>query len=235
MTAPFPIAEAGVSIGAVLEWLRPEFPDISISKIRFLESEGLVSPERTATGYRRFSAADIERISRILELQRDSYLPLKVIREQLDGEGAQAAALRPRAVPQPGSIGAADLLPEREIRVTREDLLARAGIDAATLAELVKAGLIAPGAFGFFNAEAVAIAVIVGQLLEFGLEVRHLRPFKQAAEREAGLAAQLIIPVAKGRDDAARGRAEERAREFGALSASLHTALVKVALNSALE
>ncbi|UYP17291.1 MerR family DNA-binding transcriptional regulator [Rhodococcus sp. Z13] len=244
MTAARQPAAAGMSIGAVLDHLRPEFPDVTISKIRFLEAEGLISPERTPSGYRRFSIADCERLRYVLTAQRDQYLPLKVIKEQLEAIDRGAATVgsvdtrvkrpRPLAVAR-GEVSPEDLRSDREVRVSRDDLCERAGIDPAFVTELVGAGLLRPGPAGFFDEDAVLLARTVKAMSEFGLEVRHLRAFKLAADREAALVAQIAGPVAKGRDAGARQRAEEMVRELAALSLTLHTCLVKAAVQGALD
>lgn len=244
MTAARQPAPTGMSIGSVLDRLRPEFPDVTISKIRFLEAEGLISPERTPSGYRRFSIADCERLRYVLTAQRDQYLPLKVIKEQLEAidRGAatvgavEARARRPRplAVAR-GEVSPEDLRRDREVRVSRDDLCERAGIDVAFLTELVGAGLLSPGPAGFFDDDAVLLARTAKAMSEFGLEVRHLRAFKLAADREAALVAQIAGPIAKGRDAGARQRAEEMVRELAALSLTLHTCLVKASVQGALD
>ncbi|MFJ6675443.1 MerR family transcriptional regulator [Actinosynnema sp. NPDC091369] len=204
----------GLSIGAVLAQLRPDFPDVTISKIRFLESEGLVRPARTASGYRQFTSADVDRLRYVLSAQRDRYLPLKVIKEQLDAAD-QGASKAVRAV---------DLSPAAGHRVTREDLLARAGIEPGVLADLEQHGLIRAGAGGFYDHEAVQIASTVRAMAEHGLEARHLRPFRVAADREVGLVEQAAGAAPRQRDR------DEVVRELAALSVTLHTLLVKVGL-----
>ena len=244
MTAVRQPAQSGMSIGTVLDRLRPDFPDVTISKIRFLEAEGLISPERTPSGYRRFSVADCERLRYVLTAQRDQYLPLKVIKEQLEAidRGAatvgavDAAPRRPRALAiAPGAISPEEFRAQREVRITREDLLERSGVDEKFLTELIRGGLVVPGAAGFFGEDAVTLTRTAKAMSEFGLEVRHLRAFKLAADREAGLVAQIAGPVAKGRDAGARDRAEEMVRELAALSLTLHTCLVKSAVRGALD
>lgn len=231
---------AGLSIGSVLDLLRPDFPDITISKIRFLESEGLISPERTPSGYRRFSAADCERLRFVLAAQRDQYLPLKVIKEQLDAidSGAATVVARPDAVRPvrsvPGEVSPDVFRPGPQVRISRADLLERASIDDPFLTELIRAGLIAPGAAGYFDDDAVAVAVTASTMSAYGIEVRHLRAFKLAADREAALAGQIAGPIARGHGAGARGRAEDTVRELAALSLTLHTALVKSAVRGAL-
>lgn len=230
-----------LSIGAVLAGLRAEFPDVTISKIRFLESEGLIAPRRTASGYRQFSAADVTRLRFVLAAQRDQYLPLKVIKEQLDAmdRGLQSQAvtvLPPRPAssePSPQADGlpsAADFASGAELRMTREELLADAGITPAVLAELEQHGLIRPGPAGFYDADSALVARTARALAEYGLEPRHLRSFRAAADREVGLLAQIVTPVARHRDPDARERADEMIRELAALTVRLHALLVKAGL-----
>lgn len=244
MTAVRQPTQSGMSIGSVLDRLRPDFPDVTISKIRFLEAEGLISPQRTPSGYRRFSIADCERLRYVLTAQRDQYLPLKVIKEQLEAIDRGAAVVgagevaprRPRALSiAHGGVSPEDFLADREVRISRDDLMSRAGIDDKFLGELIRSALIVPGPAGFFDDAAVTLARTAAAMSEFGLEVRHLRAFKLAADREASLVAQIAGPVAKGRDAGARARAEEMVRELAALSLTLHTCLVKAAVRGALD
>ncbi|MFI7667094.1 MerR family transcriptional regulator [Nocardia sp. NPDC049526] len=276
MTGAAQWARGGMSIGSVLDLLRPDFPDVTISKIRFLEAEGLIRPERTPSGYRRFSIADCERLRFVLTAQRDQYLPLKVIKEQLEAIDSGAATLGVReararahsgrngapesghatpdseltatpaahhgartAAPRklgvvPGEISPDELRFDHEIRLTRADLLAKAEIDEKFLVDLIRANLIIPGAAGFFDEDAVTLAKTAKAMAEFGLEARHLRAFKLAADREAALVAQIAAPIAKSRDAGARARAEETVRELAALSLTLHTCLVKASVRSSL-
>ena len=212
-----------LSIGAVLGRLREEFPDVTISKIRFLEAEGLVQPARTASGYRQFTGADVDRLRFVLAAQRDQYLPLKVIKEQLD---AADSAERPRvlrAVPADGLPAAEDFAEQPVRRMTREELLDTAGIDAATLGEIEQYGLVKPGPAGLYDSESAQVAALVRALADFGVEPRHLRGFRAAADREVGLVEQIVAPL--------RGpKADEAVRELAALSVGLHTMLVKAGL-----
>jgi DNA-binding transcriptional MerR regulator len=237
-----------LSIGAVLAQLRGDFPDVTISKIRFLESEGLVQPGRTPSGYRQFAAADVERLRFVLTAQRDLYLPLKVIKEQLDaanrgGDPAPSPQRLPRKLVALGSFdsgnadgshtgmpGPEDFATEREIRLTQEELLGQAGIDEPTLAELQQYGLIRPGAAGFYDPDAVLVAKTVKAMTDFGIEPRHLRAFRAAADREVGLLEQIVTPVYRHRDEDAKARADEVVRELAALSVALHTLLVKAGI-----
>ncbi|MEC3980008.1 transcriptional regulator FtsR [Amycolatopsis sp. H20-H5] len=242
MTAAGRPQRDGLSIGAVLAQLRGDFPDVTISKIRFLEAEGLVQPGRTPSGYRQFAAADVERLRFVLSAQRDHYLPLKVIKEQLDA--ADSGAEPPESGPKPprklvslGTSGEHGGLPvpedfetDREIRLTQEELLAQAGVDTETLAELQQYGLVRPGPAGFFDPDAVLVAKTVKAMLEFGIEPRHLRAFRASADREVGLLEQIVTPVYRHRDADSKARADEVVRELAALSVTLHTLLVKAGI-----
>jgi DNA-binding transcriptional MerR regulator len=212
-----------LSIGAVLGRLREEFPDVTISKIRFLEAEGLVQPARTASGYRQFTDADVDRLRFVLAAQRDHYLPLEVIKEQLD---AADSAERPhvlRAVPADGLPAAEDFAEQPVRRMTREELLDAAGIDAVTLGEIEQYGLVKPGPAGLYDSASAQVAALVRALADFGVEPRHLRGFRAAADREVGLVEQIVAPL--------RGpKADEAVRELAALSVGLHTMLVKAGL-----
>ncbi|MGB3770555.1 MAG: MerR family transcriptional regulator [Rhodococcus sp. (in: high G+C Gram-positive bacteria)] len=246
MTAVGQQSGGGMSIGSVLDRLRPDFPDVTISKIRFLEAEGLISPERTASGYRRFSVEDCERLRYVLTAQRDHYLPLKVIKEQLDAldsgasptsvDGSPVGPRGPRALAlAPGSVSPTEFIADRHVRMSRSDLLTRADVDESFLLELQKSGLLTAGPAGFYDEEAVVLVRTAAAMAQYGLEVRHLRAFKLAADREANLLAQVAGPVAMGRDAGARDRAQELIRELAALSLSLHTSLVKSAVHGILD
>jgi DNA-binding transcriptional MerR regulator len=214
-----------LSIGAVLSRLREEFPDVTISKIRFLEAEGLVTPARTASGYRQFTSADVERLRFVLAAQRDRYLPLKVIKEQLDAaDGTQERPRVLRAVPADGLPAAEDFAAAPVRRMTREELLEASGIDAATLAELEDYGLVRPGEAGLYDTVSAQIATTAKALANFGIEPRHLRGFRAAADREVGLVEQIVAPMRKD------GQADQTVRELAALSVGLHTLLVKAGL-----
>ncbi|GHF58981.1 transcriptional regulator FtsR [Streptomyces thermodiastaticus] len=220
-----------MSIGAVLNVLREEFPEVTISKIRFLESEGLVEPRRTPAGYRKFSAEDVERLGRVLRMQRDHYLPLKVIREYLDaverGEAVQLPVLgrqrdgEPLPTPPEAPPGA---------RIGRDELLEAAEIAEGELEEWESWGLLTPMEDGVYDAEAVTVASLVRALGGFGIEPRHLRLMKAAADREAGLVEQVVAPLRRHRNPQTRAHAEARAKELAALTLKLHSALVQSAL-----
>ncbi len=235
-----------MSIGAVLDLLRPDFPDVTISKIRFLEAEGLVTPQRAASGYRRFTAYDCARLRFILTAQRDHYLPLKVIRAQLDAQpdgelppiGSPYAVPRLVSVPDRGEETEAGpdpaaVAPTR-IRLSREDLVERSGVDEHLLTALLKAGVINTGAGGFFDEHAVVILQCARALAEYGVEPRHLRAFRNAADRQSDLIAQIAGPVVKAGKTGARDRADDLAREVAALAITLHTSLIKSAVRDVL-
>jgi len=246
VSAPDSPALAGMSIGAVLDLLRPDFPDVTISKIRFLEAEGLVTPQRAASGYRRFTAYDCARLRFILTAQRDHYLPLKVIRAELDAQpdGELPAVGSPYGVPRLVSVGGsadfadagsdtAAVAPPR-IRLSREDLLDRSGVADDLLSALLKAGVITTGQGGFFDEHAVVILQCARALSEYGVEPRHLRAFRSAADRQSDLIAQIAGPLVKADKAGARDRADDLAREVAALAITLHTSLIKSAVRDVL-
>ncbi len=228
-----------MSIGSVLALLREDFPDVTISKIRFLEAEGLVTPERAPSGYRRFSQSDCERLRFVLTAQRDRYLPLKVIKEQLDaidhGDGGFGAGGTPVLSTARSVVAPATDFSARGGRVSRETLIERTGVDSAFVTELQRNGLLASGPAGFFDEDAVRLVEAAAALANYGVETRHLRAFKVSADREAGLVAQIANPIAKGKGTGARDRAEELIREIAALSVTLHTQLVKQAVRGVLD
>jgi DNA-binding transcriptional MerR regulator len=209
-------ARGSVSIGQVLDELSQEFPDISPSKIRFLEAEGLIQPLRSSSGYRRFSAADIKRLRFILTAQRDEYLPLRVIKERLDALDGTAA----------GGTDADDVPP---VAMTRSELLAAAGAAEELLAELEDYGLIRRGRY--YGTEALAVARSAVALRQFGIQPRHLRAVKAAAEREISLVEQVAAPLARQRGS--REPALRAARDVAVHIARLHATLVENGLNEA--
>jgi DNA-binding transcriptional MerR regulator len=194
-------ARAYLGIGEVLAKLRPDFPDISVSKIRFLESEGLIAPARSPSGYRKFAVADVERLRYILTAQRDQYLPLRVIRERLpagpddSADGTRAAALAPdapgRATAPVAGAGAAGMQQpaSRGGRLSRRELLDAAGIDDEQLAELEDFGLLRREGRQY-GQHALEVARTVAELAAYGVQARHLRAVRAAAERADAPAAQ---------------------------------------------
>jgi DNA-binding transcriptional MerR regulator len=246
MTASRSVRSAAtLTIGDVLSHLKPEFPDLTISKIRFLEGEGLVQPERTASGYRKFSPADVKRLRYVLGQQKDHYLPLKVIKEQLDaidrGLVPSGNSAAPR-VPHVSIAAIEDHAPTAEhfrpspaaLRLTREELLNAAGLTPSQLSELEQFGLISSKPGGHYDDDALAVGKVVAELARFGLEGRHLRAFRTAAEREVGLFSQVVGPMSRQRSSESKVRAEETVRELAALSVQLHAALVQIGLREVL-
>ncbi|MFC5382438.1 MerR family transcriptional regulator [Aquipuribacter nitratireducens] len=226
----------GLTIGEVLGVLREEFPDVTISKIRFLEEQGLVEPDRTPSGYRKFSAGHVERLRRVLVLQRDHFLPLRVIREQLDtgaplpggtvGSGASGpSALAPfvRAVAEPGA--------DEGTTLDRSALAQRSGASDALVEELERHGLVRPGPDGAFGADDLEVARAAAALGEHGVEPRHLRAFRSAADKEVDLVRQVVAPLRRTGRPGSAGQAADTAREVAAACLRLHAALVAGSLD----
>ncbi|WP_031518687.1 MerR family transcriptional regulator [Streptomyces sp. NRRL F-5123] len=223
-----------LSIGAVLGQLQDEFPEVTISKIRFLEAEGLVEPRRTPSGYRKFAADDVQRLAYVLRVQRDHYLPLRVIKEHLEGldRGEQPvlpALAAESAQEAPGGAEEA-LAAAHGPRLAREDFLAATGAGEAELDQWESYGLVETAGEGGYEAEAVMIGRLIADLGRYGLEPRHLRAVKAAAEREAGLVEQLVAPLRRHRNPQTRRHAEATAEELAELSARLHAAMLRSAL-----
>jgi DNA-binding transcriptional MerR regulator len=229
-----------MTIGQVLDQLRPDFPGITIPKIRFLEDQGLIKPERTPSGYRKFAGDDVDRLRYILRMQRDHYLPLKVIGQHLDAidRGLEPPPIDSVVPTVPQVSLASDGLPSPEsfarrsdVRLSRRELLKIADVSDDLLTQLEQYGLVAarPGT-GHFDTDALVIAQTARELADFGFEPRHLRAFKTAADREVGLVEQVVAPLRRGRDAAAKGRADDATSEIAALSVRLHATLVKQGL-----
>ncbi|NLA56611.1 MAG: MerR family DNA-binding transcriptional regulator [Corynebacterium humireducens] len=219
-----------LSIGKVLEALRGEFPDVTVSKIRFLESEGLITPQRTASGYRRFTGEDVERLRYILVTQRDNYLPLKVIREQLEAMDSGAVSLieaEPMVSPENFRAPAPTRLSDKEVA-------SQADVTAEAIAELLDAGLIRPDAAGFFTADDVRIVLTAESLRGFGFDIRHLKSLRNTAQRQADLIGQVAGPVARSQRSSAKEKAADMGQQMTALVVSLHASLVKNALRDEL-
>lgn len=230
-------ARAYLSIGEVLTKLRGDFPDITISKIRFLESEGLIEPQRTPSGYRKFTSVDLDRLRYVLHAQRDQYLPLRVIKENLDALDRGLEPASPVARPAvglasvDGEVTAAHFAPQGDLRLSREELISASGINEAQLVELESFGLVALRG-RHYDADALSVATTVAQMASFGIEARHLRSFKTAADREVGLIEQVITPLNRQKSSDAKARAQEVQNEIAALSIKLHAALVRSGLNN---
>ena len=190
------------TIGAVCEALREEFPDISVSKIRYLEEQGLITPRRTRGGYRLFSPDDIERLTTILRLQRDEFLPLRVIREALEGPGATTERTRRRSV---GLTG-------REDEIDVAELCERASISHEFLRELEEYGVVisrVEAGDHFYRESEADVAAASARLARFGIDARHLRTFLTATGRQATLVEQLVAPGLRSRNPERRKSALE--------------------------
>jgi DNA-binding transcriptional MerR regulator len=211
-------ARANFGIGEVLAQLRDEFPDISVSKIRFLESEGLIQPARSPSNYRRFGPADVARLRYILTAQRDEYLPLRVIKDRLAATGDDDE----------------DRPPDRAGRrpLSRRELLEAAGIDDGYLTELEDFGLVRPSG-RHYGPEALDAALIIVALGRYGVQPRHLRAVRAAVERESSLIGQVVAPTLRQHSPGSRDRAGRTAGEVAALSLQLHAALLTSALADA--
>jgi DNA-binding transcriptional MerR regulator len=256
-------AHGYLGIGEVLAQLRGDFPDVSVSKIRFLETEGLISPARSPSGYRRFCAADVDRLRFILAAQRDQYLPLRVIRERLDrlgqaaggpadgppGNGrpaggprfadsrlaesrsAESRSAESRSV-QPGSAGSPTFPGAGEVLLSRRELLAEAGLTEALLTELETFGLLRRVGRSY-GPDALQVARTAVALTAYGVEARHLRAVRAAAERETTMIESLVAPMLRQRGSGARDFASRTAAELADLVLRLHGALVDGALAEA--
>jgi DNA-binding transcriptional MerR regulator len=219
-----------LNIGEVLATLAEDFPSMTASKIRFLEDKGLIAPHRTPSGYRQYSEGDVERLRFVLAVQRDQYLPLRVIKDYLDaidrGERPEGlpggASIAPRAVTE--ELGA-QLSAARPRSLSEAQLRAESGASARLVTAMLSFGLIV-AEDGRFDEHALAVARSCVALEAHGLEPRHLRPFQTTAEREVGLIERAVATSASRPDPAARARAADEARELGELFLTLHRALV---------
>lgn len=226
---------ASITIGAVLAQLEGDFPDISISKIRFLESKGLITPERKPSGYRVYTPADVDRLRYILRAQRDWFWPLKVIREALDAmdrglqpagpDGARPSAPAPSIDPAAPTAETFAAPLDPSLRLTPSEVAASAGVEPAVIDGLITYGLLRPDASGHLDGDALAVAHAAAGLARYGVEPRHLRPFRTAADRELGLVEQVVAT-------ARRSGEEDVAATVLAACVALHTALVRQGLHS---
>ena len=222
-----------LSIGEVLVSLKTEFPDVTISKIRFLEGEGLINPERTQSGYRKFYEDDVDRLRKILRMQRDEYLPLKVIKERLvreDGESAQPES----------EENAAEAAEEEEIaepptglQMSLDEMATATGVGKDLISELESFGLISARSMNgdtYFDGDDYVVLSIVRDFFRYGVEPRHLTMYKHFAEREAGLFEAIVLPMLRQRNPDARRAATESLTELARISRKLKTALLRANL-----
>ena len=213
-----------LSIGQVLSRLTPEFPDLTSSKLRFLEERGLISPARTTSGYRKFSSDDLERLREILAMQRDHYLPLKVIRSyfaDLD------AGLSP-ALPGSTSTTGPSMLPSGR-RFKKNDLVREAGATPMLLQDAISSSVIVP--VDVYGEETLGVLKALVELQRCGIEPRHLRGFRVAAERELGLIESALMPISRRNDVSSRAQAAELAREIAAQLEIVRGSLIRSALS----
>ena len=225
----------GHTIGEVLNRLRHDFDDVSISKIRFLESEGLIRPGRSDSGYRQFSSEDIERLRYILTAQRDRYLPLRVIKDELSRLDAglpveRETEERPDTRPHASVSDAAALL--TDVALDHSELAHASGLTPEDIEALAANGIIDGGEP--FDGAALRAARLAAEMLRRGLEPRHLRAYRLAADREADRIEQLVAPLLQQRNPDSRRAATARAEELLALGAQLHRLLLEGRLGDVL-
>ncbi|SNQ45559.1 conserved hypothetical protein [Frankia canadensis] len=222
-----------LTIGQVLERLRADFADITLSKIRYLEAEGLVEPARTSSNYRKYSADDVARLRYVLHAQSERFLPLRVIKEELAsldrGETSPVYRPGPRALPpHPAPTGLDAILGVDRVRLSRRELLAAVGLGEEELADLERHGLVAPIAGGgYYDSDALLVARTVALLAGHGVQARHLRAARTVADREAGLIEAAVAPLRGQRGADSAGRHAQTADELAALLVRLHAALLR--------
>jgi DNA-binding transcriptional MerR regulator len=232
------------TIGEVLNRLKDEFDDITISKIRFLEAEGLISPDRTESGYRKFTDADVDRLRYVLRAQRDRYLPLKVIKDELvridqglppvttpvETPSEPGTTDGPPAVTEPPSLSLSPA--STDVQLSLRELAEAADLAEREIRELREHGLLADRAS--YTGDDLLVAKLAGQLLAEGLEVRHLRMYRQFADREAALAEQLTAALLRQRNPDSRRQATERAERLADVGGRLHKVLLAAQLRALL-
>ena len=229
-----------LSIGEVLDTLRDDFPDASISKIRFLEAEGLISPERTESGYRKFYERDLARLRYILSLQRDHFLPLKVIRERLEQADSNGGALPAPDEPRPAGSAKKTTAPApaaaemAAVQLSRAELCKAAGVTDEQLKSLEDFGLLEPSEGGSYDENDLLVAKSARKFFDYGVEARHLRMYRQFAEREANFFEQIVAPGTRRRDPNAQTEASKAVRELAALSRQIKEAALRSSLRELL-
>lgn len=237
-----------MSIGDVLKSLLEEFPDVSISKIRFLESEGLIEPERTPSGYRKFHDEDVSRLRYILRLQRDQFVPLKVIRKRLEHfDPAEASVELPAAAaPKPSAEPTVQVMEEDDLPVlegglslSRDDFARTIGVDDDGIDELEEFGLVDSHQLDdgslYYDEDDVLIAKIAKDFGKFGIQPRHLKMYKNFAEKEADLFRQVVVPVSRNASGEGKRQARVSVLELTKLSKRLKQALLRSSLREYLQ
>ena len=226
---PFDVSQKGtMTIGAVLSVLQAEFPAVTVSKLRFLEDQGLVTPTRTGSGYRKYSQADVARLRYTLTQQRDHYLPLRVIREHLtdlDAGREVEEARTARVVASEGRL----VGPISGSRVSARELAELTGAPAADIDEMTRAGMLVPDSRGRFAPQSVAVVQVLAELSRQGIAPRNLRSMRANADHVAGLIDQVIAPVRAQRTSLARERGAAEAAELAETVARLYASLIRIA------
>ncbi len=215
-----------MSIGEVLVALKAEFPDVTISKIRFLEGEGLLDPDRTPSGYRKFYKEDVERLRMVLRLQRDEYLPLKVIKERLERKSDDSRA---RKKPQVEEKDDGLAPPATGLQMTVDELAAATGVDPSRIQELESFGIVCSHGLNgnrYYDGDDFLVVSIVKDFFKYGIEPRHLAMYRHFAEREATFFEQLVMPMLRQRNPDSRRTAVENLTDLTALSRKLKQALL---------
>jgi DNA-binding transcriptional MerR regulator len=216
-----------LSIGEVLDAVKVDFPDVSISKIRFLEAEGLIEPERTQSGYRKFYDKDVERLRYILGLQRDQFLPLKVIKERLASGTNGGAPPAPLAPPPPGATATTSFVaPTGDVSLSPAEIGPAAGLSERELQGLLEFGIL-DGSKGTYDGDDLIAAKAAAGLLRYGVEPRHLKMYRHFAERESALFEQIISPVTGRRDPKAQQEAARSVTEIIGLAQSFRDAMLR--------
>lgn len=218
------------SIGEVLVTIKTEFPDITISKIRFLESEGLIEPERTPSGYRKFYEKDVERLRAILRMQRDEYLPLKVIKERLQQQEAGDGQAAEEVAEEAGEPTEELAEPPTGLQMSIEEMSAATGVDRERIKELESFGLVCshgPESARYYDGDDYIVLSIVKDLFRYGVEPRHLTMYKHFAEREAAFFETIVMPQLRQRNPDARRAATNALTELAKASRKLKAALLR--------
>jgi DNA-binding transcriptional MerR regulator len=230
------------SIGEVLVAVKTEFPDITISKIRFLESEGLIEPERTPSGYRKFYVDDVDRLKSILRMQRDEYLPLKVIKERLakgDGDGMDEAPTIEQAVggvePASAEVPGSEELAEGPtgLQMSLEEMSAATGVERERIKELESFQIVCghgPEGARYYDGDDYVILSIVKDFLRYGIEPRHLTMYKHFADRESAFFEALVAPTLRQKNPEARRTAAQTLADLTVTSRKFKQALLRTTL-----
>ena len=226
-----------LSIGEVLTRLRKEFDDVSISKIRFLEANGLIAPARTPSGYRKFSLVDVDRLRYILRMQRDHFLPLKVIRDHIDAmdRGLEPPGVNDTAPKPPRALESTEALAASEaaagVRLTAQEIAVSAKVEIDYINELVEFGLITPDPQNYFDGLALNIVDVCSALSNFGLQPRHLKTVLSSATREVDLFTPLVKSAKTGKNPASNVQAKELEMQLATSVVRLHELLVRSIIN----